>query len=284
MTVASRKRCFTLLVMLAGGCASPGIKPNTALLTQPKPYIYSDQDWATVLQENVKNGLVDYDHLAQQHEPLDRYYALLGVTGPKTTTDQFTDRPQTTAYWINAYNALVLVAVLQKYPTSTMYDLALPNLDYGYHFKIDGQLLNLAQIEGKILEESNGDVRALLATSRAAIGTPYLSQQPIRPSAFEKQLADAAAAALDDPHVLRIDHSSQSVLIWQLILRHEADFVKYWQVQRRVPTAYLYNVLLELASPQQRRSLQSAVGYAFREMPFDRSLNQWTQPGSAPGS
>ena len=109
MAVVSRKRCFAVLAMLASGCANPGtgIKPNVALLTQPQPYIYSDQDWAAVLQDDVKDGLVDYENLAQHHEALDRYYALLGVTGPKTTADQFADRPQTAAYWINAYNALV---------------------------------------------------------------------------------------------------------------------------------------------------------------------------------
>ncbi len=265
-----------LAPIMAAGCANPGIQPNLKLLTQPAPYTYSDQDWAAVLNDYVKNGLVDYAGLANQHEALDRYYALLGVTGPALTPDQFPDRPQAAAYWINAYNALVLMAVLQKYPASTMYDLSLPRLEYEYMFKIDGQRMNLAQIEEKILDATAGDVRALFATSRAAMGTPPLSDQPFRATALDKQLGDAAANALDDPHLLRIDHTTQSILVWQLILRREPEFIRYWEIQRRIPTAYLFNVLLELTSPEQRRALQSAVGYSFREISFDRSLNQWT--------
>jgi len=116
----------------------PDIRPRLGLLGS-RPLTYSDTDWATVLQNNVREGLVDYAGLLAQREPLERYYALVGETGPTRTPDQFVSRSAKTAYWINVYNALVLRAVLERYPISTMYDLTLPRLEYDYTFKVDAE-------------------------------------------------------------------------------------------------------------------------------------------------
>lgn len=270
--------CLLIIAFSTAGCTQLTNPPDPAILGADGPHLYSDQDYAEVLRQYVHDGLVDYEALATNRAGLDRYYALLAVTGPTKTPDQFASSAQVTAYWINAYNALVLVAVLSRYPVESMYALDLPRLEHEYSYLVDGKMRNLAAIEDEILAWSQGDVRALLATSRAAMGTPRLSDQPIRASTLERQLAEAAAGALDDPHLLAVDHGAQSIFVWQVILRRQEDFLAYWRSRRRVETAYTYNVLLELASPEQRRALQSAVGYMLREIAFDRSLNRWPQP------
>ena len=229
-----------------------------------------------VLRDNVRYGLVDYEALARSREPLERYYALLSVTGPSRTAEQFPSHAHTTAYYLNAYNALVLCAVLERYPVTTMYDLSMPRLEYEYTFTLDGQPCTLAKVEAKLLEQSNGDVRTLLATSRAAMGTPRLANEPFRPQTLDAQLAQAAADALANPDLLRIDHVTRTILVWQLLLHREGEFVEFWKQRRRVRAAYLFNVLADLASPEGRRALQGAVGYNFEPMPFDRTLNRWS--------
>jgi hypothetical protein len=163
-----------------------------------------------------------------------------------------------------------------------MYDLALPRLEYDYTFRVDGQILNLTQIEARMLEDSAQDARTLLATSRAALGSPRLMSEPIRADTLENQLARAAADALDNPYLVQIDHVSKSILLWQVILNHETEFLDYWRLRRRIRSLYLYNVLLDMASTARRRTLQSAVGYRFREIPFERRLNVWSRAGSPP--
>jgi len=269
-------RVLALAGLACGGCAEMVIVPNTALLPATRPYLYADQDWAYVLRGHVKDGLVNYDTLSRDREPLERYYALLGVTGPTRTAEQFPSRAEATAYWINAYNALVLCAVMDRYPVATMYDLSLPRLTYEYKFIVDGRARTLAEIEEEILKVSGGDVRALLATSRAALGTPGLGRWPIRAQTLDRRLTEEAAHALDNPDILRIDHSSDSILVWQLIIRRQREFEEFWRRRRRVRRAYLFNVLLELASPERRRALQGAVGYNIRQIPFDRTLNRWS--------
>lgn len=261
------------------GCAEPNVRPSMSLLPPTRPLLYADTDWATVLQDNVRQGLVNYDSLLAKREPLERYYALIGETGPTKTPDQFPSRSARTAYWINAYNALVLRAVLERYPVSTMYDLAMPRLEFDYTFKLDGRILNLTALENQMLEDSAQDARTLLATSRAAMGTPRLTSEPFRADTLEHQLARAAAEALDDPNILRIDHTSRSILVWQGILNHEEEFLAYWRLRRRVSNIYLDYVIRDLASPAKRQALQSAMGYRFREIPFERKLNAWNRPG-----
>jgi hypothetical protein len=272
-----------ILLGLAGGCADGVIRPDFRLTRDLQKEPYSDRDWAITLRDNVRYGLVDYDTLRADSDPLLRYCALISIAGPSRRADEFPGRAHATAYYVNAYNALVLRAVLSRpADTPTMYDLSLPRLEHEYQFPVDGAVVTLAQLEKKILDSSEGDVRTLLATSRAAMGTPRLMNEPLRAETLDRQLAQAAADALDLPEILRIDHGTRSIQYWQVILNHQNDFVQYWINQRRVRTTYLFNVILELASPQKRRALQTAVGYGPREIAFDRSLNRWQRKADRP--
>ena len=57
-----------------------------------------------------------------------------------------------------------------------------------------------------------------------------------RAETLERQLATAAARALDDPRILRIDSATHSVFVWQLILKRQRDFEDYWRSRRRAST------------------------------------------------
>ena len=166
--------------------------------------------------------------------------------------------------------------------------LALPRLQSEYQFSIDGRRENLVWVEEKILEDSNGDVRALFATSRAAMGTPRLMSEPLRASVLESQLQQATQKALNSHHLLRIDHDDQAICVWQLILRRYAAL--YDRIDRvsavlsgaglrkgDAMLALLPNVSeaveCELAALQQRRRLEGVIEYDLRENFFDRRLN-----------
>lgn len=272
-----------IFCVLATGCADMTVRPNPALVPKENPPIYNDRDWSAVLSDNVRDGLVDYEKLAAHREALDRFYALISVVGPTRAPDQFNTRTTKTAYWINTYNALVLLAVLQKYPCATVHDLSMPQLEYDYRFLVDGKSRNLWEVEGEMLADSTGDVRALFATSRGALGTPRLMSEPLRPESLESQLTQAAMDSLDNPDICAVDHVGRSILVWQTVLRRESEFVAYWQVRRRVKTAYLYNVLMDMASPSRQQTFQSAVGYQIRAMPFNRKLNKWPPDASSTG-
>jgi hypothetical protein len=224
----------------------------------------------------VKDGLVDYDSLKKKPVALQRYMALLSVTGPSSTPEAFGTRAQKVSYWINAYNASVLMVALRQYPLTTLYDLNLPRLETEYRVQVDGGRRTLMNMEDEALKASQQDARVLFALSRAAIGAPRLMATPIRPETVESQLAEAARKSLANPHILRIDEGSQTIFLWQMILRRRVDFMEYWRTHRRVREPSLFDVLAGLAAPSERVRLQAAVGYKLREMPFSRALNRWS--------
>lgn len=271
---------WTTVAAFCGGCAETVLRPEPGLVQQVRGEPYSDRDWAVTLRDHVRYGLVDYDTLRLTPASLMRYCAVISVTGPTSTPGVFPGRANLVAYYINAYNALVLRAVLsQPANLPTMYDLSLPRLETEYRFALDGGVVTLAWIEDKLQEVSGGDARTILATSRAAMGTPRLTNEPIRPETLDRQLTSAAADALDLPEIMQIDHAGQAVMLWQEILDRQDQFVEYWRNIRRVRTFYLWNALHAMSSPQQQRALQSAVGYRFRPVAFDRALNRWERKG-----
>lgn len=262
-----------VILFFTNGCGPSGANVTTGIRPEDVGNTYRDSDWATVLRQCAWHGLVDYEQLSRHREPLDRYCTLLSVVGPTKTPDQFPAGADRTAYWINAYNALVLCAVLEQYPVESMYELGMPRLEHDYRFRVDGRQMNLLQVEQEMLEAGRNDARTILATSGACVGSPRLAGEPYRPGALSRQLDEAAARALDNPFVMRIDHGDRAILLWQKIIRRKDLFLEYWRRVRRSSRGYMFNVLVELASPEQRNRLQSAVGYQIREIPFDRRLN-----------
>lgn len=278
---------MSLLIMgtLVAGCAQVAVRPNVQLVPRPLPTTFDDKDWATVLREYVKNGLVDYDGLARNRDPLDRYYALISAMGPATAPDQFSSRNQKVAYDINAYNALVLCAVMEDPARPSLYDVSMPSLETGILFTLDGRPVTLRAIEERLLNESDGDVRIMFALSRAAVGSPALRFEPYRADSLERQLQETTAAALDNPYLLQIDNGQHAIFAWLNIFERQDAFLNYWQARRRTRAPTLLSVLIDMASPRRRQSLSAAIGYTIRPMPFDRRLNRWTSEcaGPAPG-
>src|SRR5690349_16637519 len=64
-----------------------------------------------VLEINVRDGLVYYRALKAGRGPLDRYVASLAAAPVASMS-----RDEQVAFWLNAYNALVLKTVIDNYP------------------------------------------------------------------------------------------------------------------------------------------------------------------------
>ena len=65
------KRALVLcswVVLPLSGCLGPVDLFDSKTAVGPAPTTFDDRDWATVLRENIKNGLVDYDHLQEHAE------------------------------------------------------------------------------------------------------------------------------------------------------------------------------------------------------------------------
>ena len=77
--------------------------------------------WDHVLKEFVnEQGRVDYAALKANPAELNRYVGELGARSPASDPQQFPTRESQLAYWINAYNALVMEAVIDRWPVESV--------------------------------------------------------------------------------------------------------------------------------------------------------------------
>ncbi len=236
---------------------------------------YSDVSWATVLRENVTDGLVRYDHLAEHAEPLDTYLAILADTGPETTPETFPTREDKLCYYINAYNAFMLQAVLVSDVPGSMHNTDLGNPDHRFRTMIDGQRRTLDDIRKLAMQHAEGDARVYLTLCDAALGSPPIQSTPLRSTGLEEQLRKTAQRAMDNHALVTIDHVEQWLLVGSAILDHAEAFVNQYQKRTNAGSASLHDVVVHQAGAVRRQWLNTAVGYSVHRIPFDRRLNHW---------
>ena len=94
----------------------------------PRSKLREDFDynlWSKILGRYVspKSGRVNYRGLRKRRELLEEFVGMLAVFGPDSTPSLFATKFERMAYWINAYNALVLFAVIEHFPVDTILDI-----------------------------------------------------------------------------------------------------------------------------------------------------------------
>jgi hypothetical protein len=266
VTGASLSGCGPMTVGLTNDAATPAADP---------PQIFDDRDWAAILRENVKDGLVDYEHLAAHPESLNRFLELISSVGPESTPQLFPSNQARLAYYINVYNAGVLKAVLVEQVPATMYPFGRPALDHRYHLTVDRKSMTLVELRDAARASSAGDPRIEFALCAAAMGSPPLADQPWRADTIARHLDEVARMAMDHPRMVSIDHVGHHLLLALAIHEQRDAFLEYYTRLTRAPSPTLLNVLLMMAGSVRREWLNTAVGYPEGVIPFDRALNRW---------
>ncbi len=269
------------VLALLAGCPAATVDLSTALpQSDTRPTAYDDADWETVLRENVKDDLVDYERLKANDAPLLRYLALVSSIGPQTQLDSFKTRSQRLAYFVNVYNAAVLRAVLQAGIPATMHDPLQSNLETGYRLRVDGRAVTLGELRQLAESEAAGDVRVWFYLCDAARGSPPLRAQPLRADSLDQQLLDAARDAMNNPAMVRVDYEEEALLVSFVIASHRDEFLDYYRRQTGA-TGSMLSALSLLANTARREHFNTGIGYGERILPFDRGLNLWSPPSPA---
>jgi hypothetical protein len=174
-----------------------------------------------ILDLHVRDGLVYYRALQSSRGALDRYVASLNV--PAATYDAWA-QDMKMAFWVNAYNALVLQTVINRYPirgTSSAYPAASIRQISGafdQKHRVAGRALSLDEIEKKVLPEFN-DPRLLLALGRGAVGSGRLHSEAYSAARLQSQLEAIQTEFVNEQHMLKVDReagvmSTTPILSW----------------------------------------------------------------------
>jgi Protein of unknown function, DUF547 len=159
---------------------------------------------------------------AEATAALHSYLVALG----RADADAPATRPDTLAFWINAYNALTLAGVLHVHPARTVRDHT--GVVFGFNLwknlrlHVGGKEFSLSDIEHDILRPL-GDPRVHFAIVCGANGCPVLSRTAYTPSELDGQLAAGTRAFLARPDAVTFDPARRVVRVSKLFKWYADD-------------------------------------------------------------
>ena len=176
----------------------------------------------------VRDGLVYYAALRSDRAGLDRF-----VAGLATEPEGFDGWPldDRKAFWLNAYNALVLETVVDnypirgqspEYPTNSIRQI--PGAFEQRTHQVAGLDLTLDAIETTVLTKLS-DPRLFLALGRGAVDSGRLRSETYVSSQLEEQLEEVLEEFATSPRHIDLDRLANEVRVSPIFGWREQEFV-----------------------------------------------------------
>jgi hypothetical protein len=184
-----------------------------------------------LLDMHVRDGLVYYRALQDDRGRLNRYIASLNAP---SVTERYANWPaeQKKAFWLNAYNALVLQTVVNNYPIkgrASMYPSnsirQIPGAFEKTSHTIAGKTVTLDAIETNMLAEF-GDPRVYIALGRGAVGSGRLRSEAFSTKGVDRQLDEARKQFVTTPRWTKVDALNGKVSVNPILSWRSAEFIK----------------------------------------------------------
>ncbi|MGH9465078.1 MAG: DUF547 domain-containing protein [Thermoanaerobaculia bacterium] len=173
--------------------------------------------WDSVLRGQVRDGGLDYAGAAADRSDLDRFLAVLAAVEPARM-----NADEQLAFWINAYNAVTVHFVLERYPELTSVREVSGFFDR-QRFRVAGAERTLDEIEDAA--RALGDPRVHFALVCASSSCPDLRAEAYVPERLEEQLEDQLQVFLASPAKgLRYDEADNELHLSSIFKWYAGDF------------------------------------------------------------
>jgi len=255
--------------------------PYIALPVATESFDHGYADYAQVLARHVDGSGVTYAALKADRGALDRVIAQFDA--PAAWGEAGWTREQRMAFWINAYNAFTLRAIVDAYPIQPRWFTRqprnsirqIPDVWTTQRWRAAGRAVSLDDIEHQVLRPGFKDARIHFAVNCASISCPPLAAEPYRAETLDAQLDAAARRYLASPEGLRLDGNTlrvSSIFKW-----FGEDFVAEYgpivpgrrpQVERAILGAVVRYGLPDAAA--QARNGGAVIAF----LDYDWSLNE----------
>ena len=157
--------------------------------------------WNDILSKNVSDeGLVDYQAIHENQNPLNEYLDMLSKNHP----DETWSLNESKAFWINAYNAYTIKLIIDNYPVKSIKDIGgkIYKINTPWDIKfisIGDEKYDLNNIEHGILRKEFNDPRIHFAINCASISCPVLRNEAYTSEKMDNQLDEQAKRFINDP-------------------------------------------------------------------------------------
>lgn len=203
------------------------------------------------LKTNVVDGRVKYDLIKKNPVVLE---SILDAAKEISVSTTAVENYQ--AFWINAYNLLVIDGVVKNYPVKSPLDVA------GFFDKvkhnIGGKVLTLNEIENNMLRAKfPTEARFHFVLVCAGLGCPPIINMAYRPETLKGQLQKQTVTAMNNTDFIKVDQ--KKVKISQLFEWYKSDFEQNGDV-------------VDFINTYRTEKLPETIKVSY--YPYDWSLNQ----------
>jgi hypothetical protein len=186
-----------------------------------------------ILSGRVLEGRVDYRSIKRDSTSLISYLEALS-DGSSVYYDTWS-RDEQIAFWLNAYNAITIYAIISSYP-----------IDYGgwlsrvrfpknsirqikdvwsrEYYELAGKPRSLDEIEHEILRREFGDPRVHFALVCASGGCPLLSDEPYAGDSLNAQIERDAHRFINNRDKVYIDKRDNTLYVSSIFEWYAEDF------------------------------------------------------------
>ena len=239
-----------------------------------------------LLDLNVRDGMVYYRVLRAERGRLDAYVSSLANVSIESAP-----RDEQIAFWLNAYNALVLKTVVEHYPIpkrSSEYPVGsirqIPGAFERAVYRVAGRMATLDQIEQAILSEFH-DPRLYLLLGRGAIGGGRLRSEAYTAAGLEKHLKDVVAECVTRAQCVEIDRTNNQISVSPIFSWRSQDFIaayasaapEVFATRSPIERAILAFIQPHILTTEREFLEKNQFKVVFK--PFDWSLNDLTGRG-----
>lgn len=231
---------------------------------------------------HVHEGCVDWASMGADPTPLRALGALYARSGPTSGSLGATSIDGALAYRIDAYAALVALAVVEQgaargsalASVDDVHGVLDPGDGFGFFtaqvFVLDRSLTNLEDLERTILQRGDPRVLGLLHDARRS--SPLPPAHAVREETLEAELA-AAATRLTEPPFVVIDDEAHELVLHPMYETHRATFEAHARTVAGLPTVLAWITHHARPAIEEAATRADAAGYTIRHGSLDHALS-----------
>ncbi|GIW78541.1 MAG: DUF547 domain-containing protein [Gemmatales bacterium] len=222
-------------------------------------------DFDYILKKYVKGDFFDYASLAKNQDDRNRLAAFLRWQANAKIDEM--SREEQIAFYINAYNACCIKAILDHYPVHSPKDI--PGFFDKIKFRVAGEELTISEIEYDRLIARYKDMRAHFAVVCADRGCLPLKKGIYTGKTLDADLEAAAKRFVGSDQQFKIDREKGEVWVSKIFDWYGPKFTKDPKRPAKKPELFLKYWLAE----PDRKYLESG-SYRLRFFDWDWTLNE----------
>jgi hypothetical protein len=184
--------------------------------------------YQSVLQKYVgEDGRVNYARLKADPGELNGFVSQIAAVSPDSAPNLFPNREAQLAYWINAYNALVLQSFAAEYPKKRERLTGLigrASFFVRAKHKIGGKERTLGDIEDNTIRKVFKEPRIHFALVCASASCPWLSRTAYTAANLESHLESEANRYFAQTRNFQMDESRREVTLPRIMEWFQGDF------------------------------------------------------------